>query len=69
MIAALSRNSHRPNRWTQVKFPEKYTCTHYREEMILLGLKRRLAEPDLPEAEKHALVERIRRLEQEMGMD
>jgi len=47
----------------------KYTCSEYREEMILLGLKRRLADPDLPETEKQALLARISRLEQEMGMD
>jgi hypothetical protein len=47
----------------------KYTCSEYREEMILLGLKRRLAEPGLPEKEKRLLIERIGKLEQEMGMD
>lgn len=47
----------------------KYTCTEYREEMVLLGLKRRLADPALPEKEKRMLRERISRLEQEMGMD
>ncbi|WP_319521173.1 hypothetical protein [uncultured Desulfosarcina sp.] len=47
----------------------KYTCTEYREEMVLLGLKRRLADPALPEKEKQVLKERISQLEQEMGMD
>jgi len=47
----------------------KYTCTEYREEMVLLGLKRRLADPDLPEKEKRVLRERVSQLEQEMGMD
>jgi hypothetical protein len=47
----------------------KYTCTEYREEMVLLGLKRRLADPALPEKEKRLLKEHIGRLEQEMGMD
>lgn len=47
----------------------KYTCTEYREEMVLLGLKRRLADPALPEKERQVLKERISRLEQEMGMD
>ena len=37
--------------------------------MILLGLKRRLADPDLPETDKQALRERISHLEQEMGID
>jgi len=52
-----------------MKASGKYTCTEYREEMILLGLKRRLAESDLPETERQALLERIGQLEQEMGMD
>jgi len=47
----------------------KYTCTEYREEMVLLGLKRRLADRALPEKEKQLLKERIRQLELEMGMD
>jgi len=37
--------------------------------MVLLGLKRRLSDPALPEKEKRMLRERISRLEQEMGMD
>jgi hypothetical protein len=49
--------------------PGKYTCSEYREEMILLGLKRRLTEPDLSEAERQRLLDRINALEQEMGMD
>ena len=32
-------------------------------------LKRRLADPQLPETEKKRLLERISQLEQEMGMD
>jgi hypothetical protein len=47
----------------------KYTCQEYREEMLLLGLKRQLEDPALPEAEKQRLVEKIRELEQKMGMD
>lgn len=47
----------------------KYTCTEYRQEMILLGLKRRLADPALPEAEKRQIAAQIRDLEKRMGMD
>ena len=47
----------------------KYTCLEYREEMLLLGLKRQLEDPDLSEADKQRLVEEIRELEQKMGMD
>jgi hypothetical protein len=47
----------------------KYTCLEYREEMLLLGLKRQLEDPTLSEREKQLLTERIRELEQKMGMD
>jgi hypothetical protein len=47
----------------------KYTCTEYRQEMILLGLKRQLEDPELPEAEKMRIAEKVRELEQQMGMD
>ena len=49
--------------------PGKYTCTDYRQEMILVGLRRRLADPQLPEKERQRLLERINRLERDMGMD
>lgn len=45
-----------------------YTCTDYRTEMILLGLQRRLAVPDLNEAERESLRLEIRKLETEMGL-
>ena len=45
-----------------------YTCTDYRTEMILLGLQRRLAAPDLRETERDALRAEIRKLEIEMGL-
>jgi len=45
-----------------------YTCTDYRTEMILLGLQRRLAVPDLNEAERETLRLEIRKLETEMGL-
>jgi hypothetical protein len=48
---------------------KQYTCTDYRMEMMLLGLKRRLAESGLNEHEKKELQEQIRKLEAEMGMN
>jgi len=47
----------------------KYTCTDYRSEMILLGLVRRLqaAPPDSQQAEE--LRRQIKSLQAEMGMD
>lgn len=47
---------------------KKYTCTEYRQEMVLLSLKRQLAEPGLDNAEKQRLEKQIRQLEKEMGM-
>jgi hypothetical protein len=48
----------------------KYTCTEYREEMRLIGLRRRLRdETSLTEAEKKKLQTEIQQLEAEMGLD
>lgn len=47
----------------------KYTCADYREEMRLLGLKRRLEREDLPEEERRRLTEEIERIERCMAMD
>lgn len=52
-----------------MKSAGNYTCTEYRQEMILLGLKRQLEDPGLPEPEKICIAERVRKLEQQMGMD
>ncbi len=45
-----------------------YTCNDYREEMILLGLRKRLHSESLDETEKKALEEEIARLEAAMDM-
>ncbi|MBT8342042.1 MAG: hypothetical protein HKP58_07935 [Desulfatitalea sp.] len=47
----------------------KYTCTQYREEMVLLGLKRRLSEPALNTEERKRIEKEIKKLEAQMGMD
>jgi hypothetical protein len=47
----------------------KYTCNEYRQEMMLLGLKRRLEDPEMSEAEKKRLYEKVCQLERQMGMD
>jgi hypothetical protein len=46
-----------------------YTCNDYREEMRLLGLKKRLSEANLSESEKQAVEAEIVRLEKAMQMD
>ena len=47
----------------------KYTCYEYREEMMLLGLKKRLNSDNLNEGEKRALLKEIEELEEKMGMN
>ncbi len=47
----------------------KYTCYEYREEMMLLGLKKRLNSENLKEGEKKALLKEIEELEKKMGMN
>ena len=47
----------------------KYTCTDYRTEMILLGLKRRLELEDLSAEEKEEILKQIKKLEAAMGLD
>jgi hypothetical protein len=48
--------------------PSRYTCHEYREEMLLLGLRCRLADDSLSAAEKEALQKEIAELEKQMGM-
>jgi hypothetical protein len=52
-----------------MKHASNYTCTEYRQEMILLGLKRQLESPGLPEAQRMHIAEKINELERQMGMD
>ena len=46
-----------------------YTCNEYREEMMLLGLKKRLRRGNLTEEEKQIVKADIKRLESAMGME
>lgn len=47
----------------------RYSCQDYREEMRLLGLMRRLAQENLSEEERRALIREIEKLESIMEMD
>ncbi len=47
----------------------KYTCTDYRQEMILMGLKHQLNQHDLSDEEKNRIIEEIKKLESAMEMD
>lgn len=46
---------------------QRYTCSEYREEMILLGLRQRLASPDLSDREKQDIEKQILSMEASMG--
>jgi hypothetical protein len=48
---------------------QTYTCNEYREEMILLGLQRQLATPDLSLERRETLLKEIARVEALMGLD
>jgi len=46
-----------------------YTCNEYRQEMILMGLRRQLSRDTLSEAEQRRIEDEIRQLEKQMEMD
>ncbi len=46
----------------------KYTCTEYREEMLLLALRKQLSRNGLSDEEKRRISEEIRKLEAKMDM-
>jgi len=47
----------------------EYNCRQYREEMVLLGLRKRLSDQALTEDERQALEKEILCLEAQMGME
>ncbi|MBC8441903.1 MAG: hypothetical protein H8D87_19725 [Deltaproteobacteria bacterium] len=47
----------------------QYTCNEYREEMILLGLQKRLSSKGLTQKEKESLLKDIAKVEKQMGID
>lgn len=46
-----------------------YGCSDYRQEMMLLGLKKQLAQPGLDEKQRLKIAEQIRLLEAQLGLD
>jgi hypothetical protein len=48
---------------------KKPTCNDYRQEMMLLGFRRRLAEEDLSDREKQSVKAEIEKLEKEMQLN
>jgi len=50
--------------------PKKpYTCSDYRQEMMLASLRKQLSDPDLGPEDKQRLEEQIAQLEKQMGLD
>jgi len=47
----------------------KYTCSEYREEMMLLGLQRKLESSELTEKERQEIIREIKKIEHSMGFD
>lgn len=47
----------------------KYTCADYREEMRLLGLRRRLERDDLSEEERERLRTEVEAIEQSLSLN
>ncbi|MDA3789461.1 MAG: hypothetical protein PF503_13345 [Desulfobacula sp.] len=47
----------------------QYTCNEYREEMILLGLQKRLSFKGLTQKEKESLLKESAKVEKQMGID
>ena len=48
---------------------KKYTCNDYREEMRLIGLKKRLNEENLSRTEKKTIETEIAELEKALQLD
>ena len=48
---------------------KKYTCSDYREEMRLVGLKKRLSEENLSRTERQNIRKEIAKLEEVLQLD
>jgi hypothetical protein len=47
---------------------ENYTCSDYRQEMILLGLRKQLNDECLSDKEQQEILDQIKKLEEKMGL-
>ena len=47
---------------------DNYTCSDYRQEMILLGLLKQLNDAHLTDKEQQQILDQIEKLEEKMGM-
>ena len=48
---------------------DNYTCSDYRQEMILLGLRKQLNDDRLTDKERQQLLDQIETLEEKMGIN
>ena len=51
-----------------MKNDQRPNCNDYRQEMMLLGLRRRLAEEDLSDSEKQAIEAEIEKLKESLQL-
>ena len=58
-----------PNALLKMIQKEKYTCSDYREEMRLIGLKKRLKDDTLSPTEKQIIEAEINNLEKTLHLD
>ena len=58
-----------PNALLKMIQKEKYTCSDYREEMRLIGLKKRLKDDTLSPTEKQIIEAEINNLEKTLQLD
>ncbi len=47
---------------------DKYTCSDYRQEMILLGLRERLKDENITAEEQQKLLAKVESLEEAIGV-
>jgi len=47
---------------------DNYTCLDYRQEMILLGLRKQLDDECLTDQEQQQILDQIKNMEEKMGM-
>jgi hypothetical protein len=68
-VAELSPFGHLKRGFSRMPLKSTYTCNDYREEMRLLGLKKRLNEANLSKAERQAIEAEITRLEKTLQLN
>jgi hypothetical protein len=68
-VRAIAKQKNFRTTLSQMSNKPEYNCRQYREEMVLLGLRKRLSDPALTEDERQAIENEILCLEVQMGME